>query len=241
MAIELNYKTTSQIEMETMKPLINKAALLALCAKGGSRMNQRKKLWDFLTWGIGLAGVLFLSGCVAGQHIQLSYNPPPAEMKVNSAKTIKVAVKDAREYVLNKDKSPSYIGHYRAGYGNTWDVTTDGKVALADKFAGDIKNELTSLGFSLNDTSPDRTLEVNIVEYNFDAYMNGKMWYEIKVRALDKAGNSLAESVLKDKVVIEGSVWVGAKYAFEQKVPVIYGDIVKNIVRNNKQVMEALK
>ncbi len=179
-------------------------------------------------------------GCVVGQKVTLAYTPEGIETKVVSTNRITVVVNDKRPYVKTGEKEPWYIGHYRAGFGNTWDVSTDGKVALADQFRMDLQKELESLGFTL-DQPFNRTLNVDIIDYNFDAMLNGKMWYAIRIKVLDDQNRILAEDMLEDRIIIEGSFWVGAKYAFEKEVPKIYGNIIKQIVRENTDVVNALR
>ena len=190
-------------------------------------------------WMAPVAAVALLSGCVAGQSIKLSYTPDPA---VNSPATepVTLVVRDQREYVTNRDKDPWYLGHYRAGFGNTWDVANYGKAPLEDQFRSDLHRELQTLGFT-GDAASQNTLTISIREWNFDAATNGRLWYEIRVAVTDRSGRVTAESTIKDQRIIRGSAMTGAKSAMEREVPEIYRDVIRALVRNNATVLAALR
>ena len=183
--------------------------------------------------------VFLLSGCVAGQHIKVGgveKSQPEKQLNVQ----VNLNVEDKRTYVTSGDKEPYYIGHYRAGLGNTWDVTTYQKQSLADLLSKDLSNELLSLGFTLGSDQFDKKLIVNVNDWNFDMYINGKMWWDLDVLVVTADGNLLASEKLKEERIIEGNILTGAKSAFERNVPLIYLEIVKNTIRNNQAVMNAL-
>ena len=186
-----------------------------------------------------LSMAILFSGCVALQTIPLSYSPAAHE-KIISSYTVKSEVIDERPFVKSGNKLPSYLGHFRGGYGNTWDVTTTGRVALAKQFAIDILKELKALGFEISSLDGDRMLKVDILEYNFDAYMNGKFWYKIRITVLDSAKKILAESTIEDTHIIKGSVWVGPVGAFKKELPGIYQGIIEKIIRENDIITKAL-
>jgi hypothetical protein len=81
------------------------------------------------------------------QTLPYVYNPREYVEQKLSAPTV-LSVKDERSFILDKDKDPSYVGHFRGGYGNTWDVKTRGKIPLAEQFQGDLQKELDTLGAS---------------------------------------------------------------------------------------------
>lgn len=194
-----------------------------------------------------IVGILFVgvvtcgSGCVAGQTIAIDYAP---EMGGKPATAVAVAVQaqDQRPYIVNKDKKPSFIGIYRAGYGNTWSVTTRDQQPFAANVARDVAKDLQALGYQVTDpSSADRRLEITVVDWNFSTYINGNIWYEFLVVATDSQGKELARSTVKDESVIRGSVWVGPKYAFERDVPKIYATAIRRLVRENPEIRGALE
>lgn len=191
--------------------------------------------------GLFLWGLAVLSGCVAGQSIRMTYVPlsQPVE-SLNIA--VSVQVNDDRPFVVNGDKTSSYLGHYRAGLGNTWDVNTQNKEPLASMIQRDLGAELQSLGFTVGpQASAARMIKVSIVDWNFDTYINGKFWYDCRVMVLDGTGRQLSGQQLRDTVVIEGNIWVGAKYAFEREMPNVYRSILRKMVREAPTTLAALK
>lgn len=187
---------------------------------------------------IGPALIAVLSGCVARQAIRLQHAPGTGP-KLSSSKTVAVDAKDSRSFIVNGDKKPSYLGHFRAGYGNTWDVNNAGYRALADQFKADIAAELKAQGIKTV-ASGERTIQVDIKDWNFDTYQNGKIWYEISVSVTDRSGSVLATTSVKDQKVIRGSFWTGPAAAFKREVPIIYSGIIKEILAKD-EIQKALQ
>ncbi len=199
----------------------------------------------FLTWFKRLAMmvgfsalVASLSGCVAGQSIGLRHVAGSVP-EFTSKKTVVVEVKDSRDFVVSGKKDPSYLGHFRAGYGNTWGVKNAGNVSLANQFQNDLVAEVRSQGIKTDD-SGDRKLAVDIIDWNFDGYQNGRVWYDIDVSVSDAAGKVLAKSKVKDEKVVRGSVMTGAAGAIKREVPAIYTGVIQEIL-GNREIQKALK
>lgn len=190
---------------------------------------------------LALASLLvLLGGCVAGQTLRLDYTAEPAGTRAGGT-PVRLAVTDKRPYVVSGEKKPSYLGKYRAGFGNTWDVHADDDVALAAKMMRDLDTELVALGFKVsNDAAASRRLAVEIVDWNFDSYVNATIWYELLVTVRDNADRVLNQATVKDKVNVEGSAMVGPKYAVQREMPKIYGTAIRKIARDNPQVLRAL-
>ncbi len=201
-------------------------------------MNVRNNLRTMATLTIWPALVATMSGCVAGQAIRLQHaaGSGPA---FTSAKPISVDAKDSREFVVSGKKEGSYLGHFRAGFGNPWDVNNAGRRALADQFKQDIAAELQAHGNKTVATG-ERQLRVDIVDWNFDTHQNGRVWYEIACSVADAQGTALAKVTIKDTKVIRGSFWTGPAGAFKREVPVIYSGIVKEIL-GKPEIQEALR
>ncbi len=182
-----------------------------------------------------------LGGCVAGQVIKLDYQPDTT-LKIQSPQTVAVEVRDNRPFVLTGAKNKTFLGIYRAGFGNTWDVTTESGRPLASDMTRDLHADLTALGFKVADSlNAPRKLRVTINDWNFDAYINGRFWYEIQVWTLDEQDNVLHRHTLKDNSVIEGSGLMGAQASFPQEIPRQYRGIVRKIVRDNADALRSLQ
>ena len=179
-----------------------------------------------------------MSGCVAGQSIGLRHVAGSVP-EFTSEKPVSVETKDSRDFVVTGSKDPSDLGHLRAGYGNTWGVNNAGDLALAEQFKNDLVAEMKSKGIQTVD-SGDRRLFVDILDWNFDAYQNGRVWYDLAVSVSDSAGKVLASIKVKDEKVVRGSVMMGAVNAMKREVPVIYSDVIDKIL-GDSDIQKALK
>ena len=200
-------------------------------------MNIYRIIRVLTLFAICLTFLTTMSGCVAGQAIALRHTPSTSPA-LTSSKTVAVDVKDSRDFVLSGNKGPSYLGHFRAGFGNTWDVNNAKKRALAEQFRTDLIAELESRGIKTV-ASGERRMLVDIKEWNFDAYQNGRIWYEIDVSVTDAKGSLRGKIALKNEKVIRGSVMTGPARAFKREVPMIYSGIINDIV-GNTDIQKAL-
>lgn len=183
---------------------------------------------------------LVLAGCVAGQSLQTEYEPPAAVAPMTGL-AVSLTVTDDRPYVKSGEKAPYYVGRYRAGFGNPWDVSTANEEALVSIVRRDIAEELVALGHALKDAAvADRGLAVSIRDWNFDGYQNGNFWYDLLVTVRSPTGDVLVNSVVKDKIGITGTLWEGAKGGFERDMPKLYPQVIRKLVRENAEVSAAL-
>jgi hypothetical protein len=160
---------------------------------------------------------------------------------IDEQNRVYVNVQDERPYVKNGDKDPWYVGKYRGGFGNPWDVTTENDIPLAELLSKDLTEALLAEGFDTNSANTNRTLTVLINDWNFDGYQNGRFWYDLEVIVSDQNGQQLESTVLKEETVIDGTFWGGAKAGFEKQMPTIYKNIIASIVSKNQQVLDALR
>jgi hypothetical protein len=188
---------------------------------------------------LSLIAVFALSGCVVGQNIKLRYEPPAAN--AGSSTPVTLSVTDKREYVVSGNKRPEYVGHYRAGFGNTWDVVNFRNVPLADQMNTDVQKELQSLGFSSGNAQSGKTVSIEIHEWNFDAATNGRFWFDVRLVVKSANGAELYATQVKDERIIKGSAWSGAKNAMARGIPVIYGEVIRKLIRENPGTMAALR
>jgi len=191
--------------------------------------------------GFFLAAVIGLfSGCVMHQKVPLEYEAQKSGATAQNYPKVDVVVNDIRSYVQDGEKPPSYIGTYRGGFGNPFNVNTEGDVPLADLLKKDLMSELTSLGFTQEGGS--KTLIVDIMDWKFDAFQNAKFNYMLRVRVADDSKSTLATSEVVGKdIYIEGTFMGGGKAGVERDMPKLYSDIIKKIVRDNSDILGALK
>ena len=177
-------------------------------------------------------------GCVAGQSLDIDYEATTELVAPDGALPVQVTVQDKRDFVVSGDKPAYYVGHYRAGFGNPWDVTTEGRKPLADIMQADLIEELGALGFMTEGSG--RKLAVTINDWNFDGYQNGHLWYDIAIVLTDADGTELYKGAIEDDVGVTGT-FSGVKGGMERDIPQIYGGAILRIVRDNDALMAALK
>ena len=176
-------------------------------------------------------------GCVAGQSVAISYDPESLAVAPADSTPIMVTVIDKRPFVVSGSKPPYFIGKYRAGFGNPWDVTTEERTPLADLMAADISEDLEALGFSI--AGGGRTLRIAIKDWNFDGWQNGHLWYDIAIGLSDADGNELYSGSVEDDVGITGTL-SGIKGGVERDIPIIYRNAIRKIIRDNSELISAL-
>lgn len=189
---------------------------------------------------VPLLAVPFLGGCVAGQTIGLDYAPEGARSSSRNV-SVNVDVTDSRPYIADGSKNGAFIGNYRGGFGNPFDVKTSSGEPLATIVKRDLSADLKALGFNVAEDKAARKVRVTINEWKFDAYTNLTYWYDITVAILDAQNRPLKQHTLKNSVNIEGSAWTGPKSAAEREVPKLYRGIVRKMVRENTEALRALQ
>jgi len=181
-----------------------------------------------------------ITGCVVGQKIDLAYTPDTS-FTPGHGQLLTIAVADLRPCVKNGEKPPSYLGRFRGGFGNPWDVNTEGTVALEQLFRVSLMADLEAMGFKAHEATAPRTIRVEILDYDVDGMLNGQFQYDIKTRVLDASGKVLFENTIKETRYISGSFWTGAKGACQEQVPLIHAQVIRKITRENKDFLAAIQ
>ncbi len=154
---------------------------------------------------------------------------------------VEVSVVDERPFILNGDKKPSYVGHYRSGIGTPMNVYADGNIALAEQLQNDMRKEVKALSVKDASSASAKKLKVAILDYNFDNYMSSRFWYEIKVEVYDQSGKLLAQDSIKIEKQIKGRFMSGSYRKFKREMPTYYSEMIQSLVRNNEKIMHALR
>jgi hypothetical protein len=177
-------------------------------------------------------------GCVVGQSLPMHYQAELMLVAPADSVPVSVSVTDGRPYVVSGNKPPYYIGRYRAGFGNPWDVTTENRQPLADLLEADVVEELKSLGYMTDDSG--RTLALTINDWNFDGWQNGRLWYEILVILSASDGTELYSGSVSDEIGVTGTGLGAIKGGMERDMPAIYRSVIRKVVRDNAGLMSAL-
>ncbi len=180
------------------------------------------------------------SGCAVKQKVALEYEAPKASATAQSYPEVNVVVNDERPYIISGEKPASYIGTYRGGFGNPFNVNTKDLVALSQLLHDDLLEELNAMGFVKKNGG--KTLVVDILAWKFDAYQNASFNYTLHVKVVGNDKKTIASSnVLGTDIYIKGTFMEGGKGGVERDMPKLYSDVIRQTVRENKEILEALR
>lgn len=188
-----------------------------------------------------LASTALLSGCASRWDVALDYSPEPLELPGLASKTFSIEVVDQRHFVVTQGKHPSYLGKYKGPVGDAWDVRTDDGVALAEHLRTDLREELQALQMIESASAPAKRVRVHILDWNFSANVDARYWYTVDISVSDADGRQIGSSVLREDKIVDGSVLNGAKWSLEEDVPELYDALVQKLVRENPDVLAALR
>ena len=181
-----------------------------------------------------------LSDCVTAAKFKLNYVAEAEELPGLGSTTFSVAVTDQRPYVTHGSKLPTYLGQYRDGWGIPREVVNEKKVPLAEQMVGDLRRELQSLGL-VESSSPSKLMVVRIRDWNFDAGIDSRFWYDVEVSVESASGQALATDRVKDQKIIKGSLLAGPIPAIKKELPVHYAELIRELVRDNPSILAALQ
>lgn len=198
--------------------------------------------------------ILVGTGCAIGTRHQ--YRDVVAALQASGSGTVAVATHDEREYILNGDKKPDFVGLQRGGYGNPFDVRTASGRPLAEDMTDAIAASLRLRGFQatpvtvahtenasavrqrLIDTRADRAVLLILNEWKADSMTNTELIFSTTLRVLDRAGHVLAEKNLIGSDNLGGSFWNPPAHA-RKAVPEAFRAKLETLL-NSPEVAAAL-
>ena len=188
--------------------------------------------------------VISLSGCAVGQKVNYA-NTHINIRNIESIRQVTVAVLDQRAYILSGNKSPSFVGLSRGGFGNPFNVTTESKTPLASEMTTAIamalkakKLEVRTITVTPGDgaegarqalfqTYSDRMLLFTLHEWKTDSMMRTGLVFDVALDVYHRDGQHLARSHVSGKEVSGASILSAEKDAqkwFADKVATLLGD-----------------
>lgn len=186
-----------------------------------------------------VSGALALGGC-SSVRIDLEYAPEPQQVASLAGESFSLAVTDLRPYVTHGRKSAKYLGHTKGVLGVVHSYSPSDQVALREHVRTDLVKDLQSLGMVEDRQAPALRLAVRIRDWNFDAGVRGRFWYEAQV-VIDRAGSPSAQTiVVKGDAPLSGAWGDPARLFVENEIPALYVGFLKNLVRDNPEVIAAL-
>lgn len=181
---------------------------------------------------------LLTAGCTVQPKVALEYRPPPATDTPNRP-AVAINVEDERPCVTSGEKPAAYVGTFRWGSGNPFNVIIKKDVTLAQLLHDDLVEELKTLGFM--QPHGNKQLRVTVKRWEFDAYQNAGFNYALNVKVLGETQTLLAESEVTDSIFIRGTFWGGGKAGVARDMPKLYAEVIRKIVRENPKILRALQ
>ncbi len=194
-------------------------------------------------------------GCAVGNKYQFA----DVTANVQAANKIYVAVAslDQRPTVLSGESPVDYVGMQRGGFGNPFNVTTYSGLPFADAVSESICQSLKQKGFDAESVltkvgtpekaalkqllakQAERSIFVNIRQWESDTYSNIGLTYDLALTVFDKDGSAVAQSIAKDTTTIPGS-FANPPAAARKKVPAAFKDMIEDLL-NDPEVKKALQ
>lgn len=160
------------------------------------------------------------------------YNEVSIGCKINSSKSIAIAVHDQRSYVMDSGKTPDYCGNMRSGVGIPYDIHTKSGIPVAAEMENIICNAMIKNGNTvqkvatshaqkteqvienLKITNADRLIYIKMLEWKTDTYMKADLYCLMQLFAYNSTGELIAETTVKaSREAFGGSFWNPKKAA----------------------------
>lgn len=199
--------------------------------------------------------VFLLGGCAVGQRI--SYNDTELELQASGTSMVAVTTVDNRPYVKDGEKDKDYVGKFRGGYGNPWNVGTESGKPLADDMSSVICAALEKKGFAcrpvsvepnelpshiidkLQATGAKSLLLLTINEWLSDTYYTTTLNYDLLLTVTNHQGTKLVEKSAAGEEELGGSFWNPPGHA-KEAVPKAFKRKLE-LLLNDPEVIPALK
>lgn len=171
-----------------------------------------------------------LNGCAVGQKFNYA-NTGISFGDMGAVRSVSVAVLDHREYVVTGDKSESFVGLSRGGFGNPFDVTTQSGTPMASEMATSIAAALQAEGLKVQTitlrsgdgqestrqalllTGYDRILLFTLNEWKTDTLAHTGLTFDVTLDVLDSGGRHMARSQVFGQEVSGASILSAEKDA----------------------------
>ena len=158
----------------------------------------------------------FVSGCAVGNTHR--YDLGDATFNIETERVVAVTTVDMRPYVQSGDKSPDFVGLYRGGFGNPFDITTDSGRPMADDMTTSIVKSLEASDIdALEVVAPpgadavdaretllaadaDRFAMFLVKEWKSDTFWNTGLSYDISLQVFQGSGSVVAKKNMNGKM-----------------------------------------
>lgn len=181
--------------------------------------------------------MLLSSGCAIGN--KHNYRDVIATVPSASGQNVTVATHDIRPYVRSNNKSPSFVGLQRGGYGNPFDVENENSESLSTSFSAAACASLIASGGQCSSiaTQPSESTSTiktrvsqsgaptailfTLHEWKSDTMLNTALHYDVAMEVLSSSGATLLTKRISGVDDLRGSFWNAPRYA-RRAVPMAF-------------------
>jgi hypothetical protein len=197
--------------------------------------------------------VFLLSGCAAGNKYNYRSSSMALPIKSVEHRTLILSVEDLRPYVVNGEKTPSFVGLQRGGFGNPFDVTTATGNPMTEDMSAAIEKGLMDVGYRVvnvpgnpehiylvkiaDKEGASRIVVLKVYDWKSDIFMGMTMHCNLRLSVFDANGELLAESTMNFVEEISG-----AQLGAERNSQTVTDEFAKRIgyLFNKNEVRNAL-
>jgi len=202
-----------------------------------------------------LAMAAVMGGCAVGQKI--NYSDTQLNLDAAGKGAVAVTAVDSRSYVKNGEKDREYVGNFRGGFGNPFNVKTASGNPLADDFSsvicGSYKNKgipCTAVSVEPNEapaavlqklkaTKAQNLMVLTMKEWMSSTFSNTGLTYDLDLAVVNGDGTPVADKQVKGEDDLGGSAWNPPAHA-KEAVPVAFKNKLETLL-NDPAVVKALK
>jgi hypothetical protein len=206
---------------------------------------------------LSLVGVVaaLCGGCAVGQTI--TYDDATPGLMARAPLALGLVVQDQRPEIASGTELPPFVGVFRGGYGNKFDVVTTSGRPLGDDFTNVIGHGLAARGFRVTNlpvvpmappaqivavaarSGAARVLVVQLGDWKSDTYMGTKLVYDVTARVFDVAtSRMLGEARVARSRDLGASFWDPVGRA-KKVVPAAYSAVLEQLL-NAASIVNAL-
>jgi hypothetical protein len=194
-------------------------------------------------------------GCAVGQTI--TYDDATPGLVARAPLALGLVVQDQRSEVVHGEEVPPFVGFFRGGYGNRFDVLTTSGRPLGDDFMHVIGRGLAARGFRVTNlavapmappaqivatasrSGTARVLVVQLGDWKSDTYMGTKLEYDVTARVFDVAtAQMLGEARVAQSQNLGASFWDAPGHA-KKVIPPAYSAVLEHLL-NADAIVKAL-
>lgn len=204
---------------------------------------------------VAIVAVTTLAGCAFGR--KYDYQTARPNISASTKDTIAVGVQDRRPYVVSGNKSETFVGLQRSGYGIPFDVNTASGQPLSQEIANALVNafKFNQIAATPVSTTPlasreeilnsllasgkPKAILLTLNEWKTDTLVNTDVHYNLRAEVFDNNGRSVASNQIQGIDELRGGA--NAHQAIEKKIEELFAGQVSAALQETPQVGQIIQ